>query len=69
MNESIDREWQDGDDSALYEQGYEDGFDAGYLRALSHVMGFVAGYDGGTLTKNNILSVAMQLRKKQKGEQ
>lgn len=26
MSELIDREWQDGDDSALYDEGYLEGY-------------------------------------------
>lgn len=43
--EEFDREWQDGDDTEIYDAGFADGFDAGfhegYARAMENMKGLM----------------------------
>lgn len=57
----IDKEWQDGDDSALYAEGHDEGF----ALALGMVFDFVQS--NGDINKTNAVEV-MNLIAQRRGE-
>ena len=50
-----DHEWQDGDDSALYDEGFSEGFDEGFALALGMVFDYAKEH--GAISTDNAVEV------------
>jgi len=64
----IDREWQDGDDSALEDEAYSSGFSEGFDEGFALALGMVHDYakEHGAISADNAVEV-MNLIAKRRG--
>jgi len=51
----IDREWEDGDDSALEDKAYSDGFSEGRIEGIRQAYDYVVDELGFELSDSDIL--------------